>query len=71
MVALTNLGTTVLITAELEDRYGDLRFSPYGSAVLTDAIIVQHYVELKGGLQRVMGVVKGAQQCPRHRAAAL
>ena len=59
MVAvLSNLGVTVLMTSELEDRYTDLRFSPYGSAFLTDAIIVQRYIEVESGLQRVMAVVK-------------
>ena len=36
------------MTSELEDRYTDLRFSPYGTAFLTDAIIVQRYIEVKG-----------------------
>jgi circadian clock protein KaiC len=59
MVAvLSGLGVTVLMTSELEDRYTDLRFSPYGSAFLTDAIIVQRYIELEGCLKRVMSVVK-------------
>jgi circadian clock protein KaiC len=59
MVAvLSGLGVTVLMTSELEDRYTDLRFSPYGSAFLTDAIIVQRYIELESRLQRVMAVVK-------------
>jgi len=59
MVAvLTAMGTTVLMVSELEDRYSDLRFSPYGAAFLTDAIIVQRYVELQGDLRRVMAVVK-------------
>jgi len=59
MVAvLSGLGVTVLMTTELEDRYTDLRFSPYGSAFLTDAIIVQRYIELDSRLQRVMAVVK-------------
>ena len=49
---------TVLMTSELEDRYTDLRFSPYGSAFLTDAIIVQRYIEVKSCLKRVMAVVK-------------
>jgi len=44
--------------SELEDRYTDLRFSPYGSAFLTDAIIVQRYIELDSRLLRVMAVVK-------------
>ena len=58
ITVLTGLGVAVLLISELEDRYGDLRFSPYGTAFLTDAIIVQRYVELKGQLMRVMGVVK-------------
>jgi circadian clock protein KaiC len=58
VTALSNAGVTVLMTSELEDRYTDLRFSPYGSAFLTDAIIVQRYIEVDSRLQRVMGVVK-------------
>jgi len=51
-------GVTVLITSELEDRYTDLRFSPYGAAFLTDAIIVQRYIEVDSRLLRVIAVVK-------------
>ncbi|MBV6273333.1 AAA family ATPase [Alcaligenaceae bacterium CGII-47] len=59
MVAiLTSMGVTVLMTAELEDRYTDLRFSSYGSAFLVDAIIMQRYVIIKGCFQRVISVVK-------------
>ena len=59
MVAvLSGLGVTVVMTSELEDRYTDLRFSPYGSAFLTDAIIVQRYIEIESHLKRVMAVVK-------------
>lgn len=56
--ALATTGATVLMTSELEDRYEDLRFSPYGTAFLTDAIIVQRYIELHSELKRVMAVVK-------------
>lgn len=56
--ALTSIGVTVLMTSELEDRYTDLRFSPYGTAFLTDAIIVQRYIEVESRLRRVMAVVK-------------
>ncbi|MCF7532206.1 ATPase domain-containing protein [Pseudomonas petrae] len=56
--ALTSTGVSVLMTSELEDRYTDLRFSPYGTAFLTDAIIVQRYIELDSRLQRIMAVVK-------------
>jgi circadian clock protein KaiC len=56
--ALAAIGVTVLMTSELEDRYTDLRFSPSGTAFLTDAIIVQRYVEIDSRLLRVMAVVK-------------
>jgi circadian clock protein KaiC len=58
IAALSGTGVTVLMTSELEDRYTDLRFSPYGSAFLTDAIIVQRYIEVESSLKRVMSVVK-------------
>lgn len=59
MVAvLTGMGVTMMMTAELEDSYTNLRFSPHGTAFLTDVIIMQRYIELKGCLQRVMSVVK-------------
>jgi circadian clock protein KaiC len=58
VTVLSDLGVTVLMTSELEDRYVDLRFSPYGSAFLTDAIIVQRYIEVDSTLKRVMAVVK-------------
>ncbi len=56
--ALARTGASVLMTSELEDRYTDLRFSPYGAAFLTDAIIVQRYIEVESRLLRVMAVVK-------------
>jgi circadian clock protein KaiC len=55
---LTSMGVTILMTSELEDRYTDLRFSPFGSAFLADAIIVQRYVEIAGQFKRVISVVK-------------
>jgi circadian clock protein KaiC len=55
---LSAAGVTVMMTSELEDRYTDLRFSPYGTAFLTDAIIVQRYIEVESRLRRVMAVVK-------------
>ncbi|MFO7559503.1 MAG: ATPase domain-containing protein [Desulfobacterales bacterium] len=58
ITVLSGLGVTVLMTSEIEDRYIDLRFSPYGSAFLTDAIIVQRYIEMDSRLKRVMAVVK-------------
>jgi len=56
--ALAATGVSVLMTSELEDRYTDLRFSPYGTAFLTDAIIVMRYIEVESRLRRVMAVVK-------------
>lgn len=59
MVAvLTGMGVTVLMTAELEDRYTMLSFSSYGNAFLADAIIMQRYVELAGQFRRVISVIK-------------
>ena len=59
MVAeLTGRRMTVLMTSELEDRYTELRFSPFGSAFLADAIIVQRYIEIEGQFKRVLSVVK-------------
>jgi circadian clock protein KaiC len=58
VAVLTGMGLTVMMTAELEDRYTDLRFSPHGTAFLTDAIILQRYVEIEGQLKRAMAVVK-------------
>ena len=59
MVAvLTGMGITMMMTAELEDSYMDLRFSPHGTAFLTDAIIMQRYIALSGQLRRIMAVVK-------------
>jgi circadian clock protein KaiC len=55
---LTGMGVTILMTSELEDRFTDLRFSPFGSAFLADAIIVQRYTEIMGQLKRVLSVVK-------------
>jgi circadian clock protein KaiC len=59
MVAtLSSTGVTAVMTCELEDRYSDLRFSPYSSAFMTDAIIVQRYIEVDSQLRRLMAVVK-------------
>ncbi len=67
MVAvLTGMGVAVLLISELEDRYTDLRFSPYGAAFLTDAIIVQRYVELQGRIERVLAVVKVRNSAHSH-----
>ena len=56
--ALAGTGVSVVMTSELEDRYMDLRFSSYGTAFLTDAIIVQRYIEVDSRFQRMIAVVK-------------
>ncbi|SMP80614.1 ATPase domain-containing protein [Noviherbaspirillum suwonense] len=58
VAVLTGMGVTVLMTAELEDRYTGLRFSSYGNAFLADAILMHRYVEIAGELRRVLSVVK-------------
>jgi circadian clock protein KaiC len=58
VLALAGTGASVLMTSELEDRFDDLRFSPYGTAFLTDAIIVQRYIEVDSRLLRVLAVAK-------------
>jgi len=58
IAVLTSMGVTVLMTAELEDRYTDLRFSSYGNAFLTDSIVALRYVEIFGQFKRVISVVK-------------
>jgi circadian clock protein KaiC len=55
---LTAMGVTILMTSELEDRYTDLRFSPFGSAFMADAIVMQRYIEISGNFERVIAVVK-------------
>ena len=58
VTALAGAGVTVILTSELEDRYTDLRFSPYGTAFMTDAIIVMRYMEVESRLLRMLAVVK-------------
>ncbi|GAA4017092.1 ATPase domain-containing protein [Actimicrobium antarcticum] len=59
MVAvLTGMGVTVLMTAEMVDKYDSLSFCSYGNAFLADAILLQRYVEIGGEFKRVMSVVK-------------
>ncbi|WP_313086523.1 hypothetical protein [Pseudomonas sp.] len=70
VTALTSAGVSVLVTSELEDRYTNLRFSPYGTAFLTDAIIVQRYIEVESRLLRIMAVIKvraSAQELRQYR----
>jgi circadian clock protein KaiC len=66
VAALSSTGVTAVMTCELEDRYSDLRFSPYSSAFMTDAIIVQRYIEVDSQLRRLMAVVKVRGSCHSH-----
>jgi circadian clock protein KaiC len=58
VTVLAAKGVTVLMTCEMEDRYQELRFSPYGSSVLVDAVIMQRYVESQSELRTVISVIK-------------
>ena len=57
VATLTEMGVTVLMTAEVEDRYTELHCSSYGNAFLAAAIVRQRYIELKGRMRRVLSVV--------------
>lgn len=56
--ALTGMGITVVSTVELSDTYSSLLFSPHGTAFLSDAIIMQRYIEIEGKIRRALAVVK-------------
>jgi len=58
VTSLTDMGVTVLMTAEMADYYTELRFSPHGNAFLADAILMQRYIEMKGKLRRALSIVK-------------
>jgi circadian clock protein KaiC len=58
VTSLTDMGVTVVMTAEVEDLYTGLRFSSYGNAFLSDAILMQRYIEIQGKLRRALAVVK-------------
>ena len=71
MVAmLSAMGITLLLTVEMVDSYIDLRFSPHGTAFLTDGIVLMRYVELDGELKRFMAVVK-LRGCQHSKALTL
>lgn len=56
--ALTGMGVTVMATVEQPDSFVTLRFSPQGIAFLSDAIIMQRYLEIGGQIKRAIAVVK-------------
>jgi circadian clock protein KaiC len=55
---LVDLGVTVMMTAELDESYTDLRLSPHEISFLSDGIILQRYVEISGQLRKLIAVVK-------------
>lgn len=55
---LVDLGVTVMMTAELDESYTDLRLSPHEISFLTDGIILQRYAEIGGQLRKLIAVVK-------------
>ena len=55
---LTATGVTVFMTAEVSEAFAEARFTTEKVSFITDVIIVQRYVEMKGELKRVMAVVK-------------
>jgi circadian clock protein KaiC len=56
--ALTATGVTVFMTAEVIEGFADVRFTSERVSFITDEIIIQRYIELKGQLCRVMAVIK-------------
>jgi circadian clock protein KaiC len=67
--ALTALGVTVMCTVELTDNFTGFPLSPQDVSFLTDAVIIQRYVEIKGKLKRMLAVVKvrGSQHSKRFK----
>lgn len=56
--ALTGRGITVLSTVEVVESFADMRFSPHAISFLTEDIIRQRYVEIRGELRKIVMVVK-------------
>lgn len=56
--ALTAVGATVLMTDEVVQGYPEVRFTSDKVSFVTDAIVVQRYVEMKGELRKILAVVK-------------
>lgn len=55
---LTATGVTVFMTAEVSEAFSEASFTSENVSFVTDEIIVQRYVEIKGELLRVMAVIK-------------
>ncbi|SHF24787.1 ATPase domain-containing protein [Alkalibacter saccharofermentans] len=55
---LKNMGVTMLLLNETHSITGDFTVSEYGISYLADSIVFLRYVELKGELRKVIGVLK-------------
>lgn len=58
MASLTGTGVTVLSTVELDESFTEFRFSHYMVSFLADDIIRLRYVDIDGGLSRILTIVK-------------
>jgi circadian clock protein KaiC len=57
--ALVSRGITVMPTTEVIEAYDEFRISPqHPISFAVDDIILQRYIEVNGGLQRILGIVK-------------
>jgi circadian clock protein KaiC len=65
--SLSELGVTVLMTADLEEPGPALHLSPHNTSFLADALIVQRWVEIEGELRRILAVVKVRGSAHSHR----
>ena len=55
---LQNMGVTVLLINEVESIVGDFQVSDVGISYLADNIVFLRYLELRGELHKVIGVLK-------------
>jgi circadian clock protein KaiC len=55
---LQNMGVTVLITTELTQITGDFRITENGISYLSDNVIFLRYLEMKGEIRKVIGILK-------------
>ena len=55
---LTSRGLTVVMTTEIPEVFGELRFSTYEISFIADNIILLRYVEIESELRKVLAVVK-------------
>lgn len=52
------VGITILLTVEVTEPYGDMRFTPHPVSFLTHDIILQRYFELGGELHSFLTIIK-------------